>query len=37
MNYTSEQKKYIQSKVKMKWDIIPITLKIFWTEYREKK
>jgi hypothetical protein len=34
MKYTPEQKKYIQSKIKMKWEKIPEGLKIFWTEYK---
>jgi hypothetical protein len=37
MQYTPEQKKYILSKVKMKWDNIPEVLKIFWTEYKNVK
>jgi hypothetical protein len=37
MNYTPEQKKYIQSKVKMKWYTIPESLKSFWVEYSNVK
>jgi hypothetical protein len=37
MQYTTEQKKYIQSKVKMKWSTIPEGLKIFWVEYSNVK
>jgi hypothetical protein len=37
MNYTQSQKKYILSKIKMKWDKIPEALKIFWVEYKNVK
>jgi hypothetical protein len=37
MQYTPEQKKYILSKIKMKWDKIPEALKIFWLEYENVK